>query len=315
MGLVGRDEEVRFLRSFLTRAAADGGTLLVTGDAGVGKTALLEVAATTAADAGVRVVRATGTASEAEVSFSGLNQLLVPLLGDAEEIGAACRDVLLGALGLRAGGPVADRLVVFSAALEVLRQAAVRRPLLVVVDDAQWLDQASATALGFAARRLSGTRVGLLAGLRNDDEGFFDTRGLADIGLRPLAGPVAEALVRSGFPVLAAGVRERVLAEAQGNPLALLDLPAELSPAQREGLAELPPTLPLSRRLREAFGVRVGALPPATRQLLLLTALEGTGDLAVVVAGGSLEGTWSRQSGCGWCVSTRAREGSPSFTR
>jgi DNA-binding CsgD family transcriptional regulator len=287
VGLVGRGEEVSFLRSFLARTA--GGALLVTGDAGVGKTAVLEVAAAAAADAAVRVVRAAGTAAEADVSFSGLNQLLVPLLGDAEGIGAACRDVLLGALGLRLGGPAADRLVVFSAALAVLRQAAERHPLLVVVDDAQWLDQASAMALGFVARRLSGTRVGLLAGLRTDGEGFFDTRGLAELGLRPLAGPAAEALVRSRFPFLAAGVRERVLGEAQGNPLALLELPAELSPAERAGLQELSPTLPLSRRLREAFGARVGALPAATRRLLLLTALEGTGDLAVVVAGGSLE--------------------------
>jgi DNA-binding CsgD family transcriptional regulator len=288
-GLAGRDKELRSLYSFLSEAAAGGGALLISGDAGVGKTALLDVAATVAAGAGTRVVRAAATEFEADVSFSGLNQILLPVLGEVERVSAAHRDALLEALGLGDGGTAVDRLVVFSATLAVLRQAAADRPLLVVVDDAQWLDRASATALGFAARRLSGTRVGLLVGLRLDAEGFFDPRGLAELVVRPLAETSAAALVEARFPDLALRVRQRVLAEAKGNPLALLELPAELSASQREAWQELPATLPLSRRLQEVFAVRVSRLPPATRQLLLLAVLDGTGELSVLTAGGTLD--------------------------
>ena len=288
-GLLGRDKELRFLRSFLSEAAAGGGALLISGDAGVGKTALLGVAASAAAGAGARVIWAVGTEFEADLSFAGLSQVLLPLLGEVEGLSAAHRDALLGVLGLGGSGATVDRLVLFSATLAMLRQAAADHPLLVVVDDAQWLDRASALALGFVGRRLAGTRVGMLAGLRLDAEGFFDAGGLTELVVRPLDEASAAALVQACFPVLAVRVRQRVLAEAEGYPLALLELPAELSASQREAWQKLPPTLPLTRRLHEVFARRVSQLPPATRQLLLLAAVEGTGDLGVLAAAGTLE--------------------------
>jgi hypothetical protein len=133
-------------------------------------------------------------------------------------------DALLGVLGLGGSGAAVDRLVLFSATLAMLRQAAADHPLLIVVDDAQWLDRASALALGFVGRRLSGTRVGMLAGLRLDAEGFFDAGGLTELVVRPLDEASAAALVQACFPALAVRVRQRVLAEAEGHPLALLEL-------------------------------------------------------------------------------------------
>jgi DNA-binding CsgD family transcriptional regulator len=289
LGLIGRDEELRLLYSFLDQAAASGSALLISGDAGVGKTACLEAGAAAAAAAGTQVVRAGGTEFEAEVSYSGLNQIVLPLLGGAQALSAEHRDALLGALGLGVSAGTVDRLVVFSAMLALLRQAAADRPLLVVVDDAQWLDRASAVALGFAARRLSGTRVGILAGLRLDAEGFFDSRGLPELVLRPLPEASAAALLQGRFPSLAWRVRQRVLVEAAGNPLALLELPAELSASQRATRHSLPSTLPLSRRLQEAFAARVARLPAPTRHLLLLAVLDGTGDLGVLAAEGTLD--------------------------
>jgi len=288
-GLAGRDAELQFIHSFLADAATVGRASLISGDAGVGKTALLDVAASAAADAGTRVVRVAATEFEADISFSGLNQVLLPVFSDADKITAAHRDALLGPLGLGSSEAVTERLVVFSAALALLRQAAADRPLLVVVDDAQWLDRASALTLGFVARRLSGTRVGLLVGLRLDAEGFFDSRGLDELIVQPLEEGSAAALLQARFPGLGLRVRQRVLAEAKGNPLALLELPAALSASQREAWQELPPTLPLGRRLQEVFAVRVSRLPLATRQMLLLAVLDGTGDLSVLAAGGTLD--------------------------
>jgi predicted ATPase len=160
-GLVGRDGEIQLLVSFLDRAAQDGAALLVLGDPGVGKTALLDAAAGTAARAGARVLRAAGVQFEAELTFSGLHQTLLPLHDELGQLGAPDRDALNVALGFGAG-PAPDQLVVSNATLHILRQAARARPVLLVVDDLPWLDRTSATILGVVARRLSGSRVGFL---------------------------------------------------------------------------------------------------------------------------------------------------------
>ena len=183
--LIGRDKELAFIGSFVERAATGGGALLMSGDAGVGKTLLLEVAAARAAAVGIRVVRAVGAEFEADVSFAGLNQVMHPLLGELQRLDAAHRQALTVALGL-GDGPPPSQLLVANAALALLRQAAVATALLVIVDDLPWLDRASAVVLGFAARRLDGSRVGLIAASRAGEEGFFERAGLPGYELQPL---------------------------------------------------------------------------------------------------------------------------------
>jgi DNA-binding CsgD family transcriptional regulator len=281
--LTGRNGDLAIVRALLDDAAVNGVALLLTGEPGVGKTVLLDAAYDAAMTAGIRVLRAAGVEFEADVSFSGLNQVLLPLGEELAELSTTYQDALKVALGLIAG-PSSDRLVVSNAALALLRQAAAARPLLVIIDDLPWLDRASALILGFVARRLSGSRVGFLAAARTGAETFFDGGGLPGHEVRPLDGTSAADLISARFPDLAPAVRRRVLAEAQGNPLALLELPLALNAAQRRALAALPPILPLSGRLQALFTSRVSDLPAPTRYLLLLAALEGSGDLAALQA-------------------------------
>jgi DNA-binding CsgD family transcriptional regulator len=281
--LAGRDGDLDVIRAFLTEVAGPGATLLLTGEPGVGKSALLDAAHEMATAVGVRVLRAAGVEFEADVSFSGLNQVLLPLGEELAQLSAAHRDVLNVALGL-AVGPSADLLVVSNAALALLRRAAADQPLLVIVDDLPWLDRASAFVLGFIGRRLTSSRIGILTVARSGAVTVADRSDLPEHELRPLDSGAAAGLLDARFPELAPGVRRRVMAEALGNPLALLDLPAALSDTQRCALAPLPPILPLSRRLQALFTSRVADLPARTRYLLLLAALEGTGDLAVLQA-------------------------------
>ena len=278
--LVGRDQDLAVIRAFVDDLSAQGGTLLVSGEPGVGKSALLDAAEEIAAIARIRVLRAAGTDFE-DVSFSGLNQLLLPLRADLDRLDGMQRNALSVALGL-SEGMACDQLVVSNAALALLCQAA-DRPLLLIVDNLQWVDQASAMVLGFVARRLSGSRAGLLAAERT---GASRLSGLDVPGYEvlPLDDDASAKLVTTRFPDLAPGVRQRVVTEARGNCLALLDLPTGLSDLQRSALAALPTTLPLTRRLRAPLTSRVAALPAATAYLLLLAVLEGTGDLSLLRA-------------------------------
>ncbi len=281
--LVGRAPEVALLASFLDRAAGSGAALVLTGDPGVGRSALLGAAARAAGAAGTRVLSASGVEAEAEVPFAGLNQLLVPVLGASSSLSDLHRGALEAGLGYRPGPP-ADRLVTSTAVLALLRVVAAAGPVLVVLDDLQWLDRASAGALAFAARRLPGTRIGLLAASRSGDDDPRPPAGLPAHEVRPLGRRAAEELLTLRFPAMAPRVRRRVVAVAQGNPLALLELPAALTGPQRDASEALPSVLPLSPALRARFAGGMGDLPPATRRLLLLAVLEGTGDLGVLAA-------------------------------
>ena len=248
--LFGRDEDLELLHAFVDQSSSDGDALLLSGAPGVGKTVLLDVVAAHAADAGVRVLRAAGAEFEADLSFAGLNQVLHPLFEDIEGLSPPQREALEVALGL-GDGPPPDQLIVCNAGLSLLLQAGSKQPLLVIVDDVQWVDRASALVLGFVARRLHGTRVGFLAASRSGDESFFERSGLRGHDLGPLDDSASTALLADRFPALAPRVRQRLLAEAQGNPLALLELPAALTGMESSSRAQPPspcPSVNASRR-------------------------------------------------------------------
>ncbi|WP_283136073.1 helix-turn-helix transcriptional regulator [Rhizohabitans arisaemae] len=282
--LIGRERDIARIGDFVDRAAVQGGAFILLGEAGVGKSVLLEVAAARGLAAGHRVLRASGSQFEAEVSFAGLHHVLHPLLADLPTLTPVHERALSVALGLGEGAPP-GQLLVANAALVLLRQAAAARPLLVVVDDIAWLDRASAVVLGFVARRLTGSAVGLLAASRSGEEGFFEHGGLPGYEVQPLDERDAAALLKARFPALAPRTRQRLLADAQGNPLALLELPVALGDLQRLSSGALPPVLPLGRRLQAVFAARIRDLPAATYDLLLLAVLDGTGVLDVPDAG------------------------------
>ena len=244
--LVGRDQELAVIRAFVDDCAAHGRALLLSGEPGIGKSALLDAAEETAATAGIRVLRAAGAESE-DVGFSGLNQLLLPLRAGLNRLDERQRNALNVALGF-SDGPAGDRLVVSNAALALLLRSAADSPLLLIVDNLHWVDQASAHVLGFVARRLRGSRVGLLAAERTGATrpSALDAPGY---DVRPLDDDASARMIATRFPGLAPAVRRRIVTEARGNPLALLELPAGLTEQQRSAVAALPAVLPLTARL------------------------------------------------------------------
>src|SRR5947209_5503019 len=255
--LRGRRRESAVLEGLLDGARSGrSGALVVRGDAGVGKTALLEYAIASAADLGV--VRAVGVESEMELAFAALHQLCVPVLDRLERLPGPQRDALRVTFGL-SEGPVPDRFLVGLAVLGLLAEAAEERALVCVVDDAQWLDKASARALAFVARRLFAESVVLLFAARQPSD---ELAGLPEMPVEGLQEADASELLRSVVPGrLDERVREQVIAEARGNPLALLELARGLSPAQLAGGFGLPGALSLEGRIQQSFLARVDPLP------------------------------------------------------
>lgn len=281
--LVGRAAELAAIRAFLDVAGSGGGALLLTGEPGMGKSALLDVAARMAPAAGMSLLRVSGVQAETDLPFSTLNQMLIALPECRRQLDERDRDALSVALGLRPG-PAPSRQAVVSATLALLRRAGRDRPLLIVLDDVQWIDRASAGILASVARRLGGSRAGLLAAVCFAQKGSFECFGLPRQELRPLPDHAAAELVATRFPAIATPVLRRLLAESRGNPLSLLELPEVLSAAQLGGEQPLPAALPLSHRLRAVFASRLAGTPAGARRLLLLAALEGTGELDVLLA-------------------------------
>jgi DNA-binding CsgD family transcriptional regulator len=272
--LRGRSEECYALDRLLDGARAGrSGALVLRGEPGVGKTALLEYAVSRAT--GCRVARAAGVESEMELAFAGLHQLCAPMLDHVDRLPEPQRAALGSAFGL-AGGGAPDRLLVGLAVLGLLSEVAEEQPLVCVIDDAGWLDRASAQAIAFAARRLGAEAVALLFSVR---EPVAEFAGLPELVLGGLRDADARALLAASLAgPLDEQVRERLLAESQGNPLALTELPRSISPAELAGGYGLPSALPLSRRLEDSFLRRLEKLPPATRRLLLVAAAEPVGD-------------------------------------
>ncbi|MFG1855545.1 ATP-binding protein [Actinomadura geliboluensis] len=254
-----------------------GRALVLRGEAGVGKSALLRHTVGRAAD--MRVVRTVGTESEMELAFAGLHLLLAPLLDRIEKLPGPQRDALAVAFGMR-NGDTPDRFIIGLAVLTLLAEAAEERALLCVIDDAQWLDQSSAQVLAFVARRLLAEPVGLIFAAREPGSQFH---GLVDLEVRGLEKQDAQALLGSvvRFP-LDERIRDRILAETNGNPLALLELPRGLSPAQLAGGFGLVEAQAVPARIEEGFRRRLAGLPDATRSFLLVAAAEPTGDPVLI---------------------------------
>jgi DNA-binding CsgD family transcriptional regulator len=259
--------------------AGESRTLVMRGEPGVGKTVLLDYLAGRASDAACLVSRATGVQSEMELAFAGLHQLCAPMLSHAERLPGPQRDALCTAFGLTAGPPP-DRFLVGLAVLSLLSEIAGERPLIGVIDDVQWLDRASAQALGFAARRLAVDPVGLVFAAR--DPGA-DLAGLPELEVEGLRDRDARVLLDSALTgPLDARVRDLIIAETRGNPLALLELPRGLTPAELAGGFGLPGAVPLTDRIEDSFARQLGALPADTRRLVQLAAADPSGDRSLV---------------------------------
>jgi DNA-binding CsgD family transcriptional regulator len=275
--LLGRQRE-RDVIDRVLEAARDGqgGVLALYGEPGVGKSALLDYAIEAGAD--FRVVRTVGVEGEMELAFAALQQLCSPSLDLTERLPDPQRDAFEVAFGLSAGRPP-NPFLVGLAVLNLLSEAAEEQPLLCVVDDAQWLDRASARVLAFVARRLLAEKIAMVFAAREPVEAL---EGFAELHVETLGRRDARALLDSVLPArLDERVLERILVETHGNPLALLELPRGLTPAQLAGGFGLPAALPLSARIEQSFARRLARLPRDARRLLLVAAADPTGDAAL----------------------------------
>ena len=276
--LFGRQRESGVLDRLLVGArGGHGGAIVVLGEPGIGKTALIEHAVTSAQD--FRVLRTAGQEGETELAFAALLQLCAPGLDRLVRLPVPQRDAVRIAFGLRSGDPP-DRLLVALALLTLLSEMAAERPLLCVVDDAQWLDRASAQAVAFVARRLATEAVAFAFAAREVPD---ELQGLPEMVVEGLGDADARAVFGSVFPYrLDEPVLDRIVAETNGNPLALLELPRGLSPAQLAGGFGLPVSVPLAGRIEESFRRRLAGLPSPSRRLLLVAAADPTGDAVLV---------------------------------
>src|SRR6202161_3244340 len=280
-GLPARRGERGVLDQVVNAVRAGGSRVLVVrGEPGVGKSALLDYLAGRAS--GCRVARAAGVESEMELAFAGLHQLLAPVLDHLEGLPVPQREALRTAFGLSAG-PAPDRFLVGLAVLGLVSEAAAERPLICVIDDEHWLDRPSVQALGFAARRLAADPVGLVFAARVTGA---ELAGLPELAVEGLGEEDARALLDSALtgPV-DARVRDLIVAETRGNPLALLELPRGLAPAELAGGFGLPEAGPLPGRIEDSFRRQLEGLPEQTRRLLAVAAADPSGDPLLVWRG------------------------------
>jgi DNA-binding CsgD family transcriptional regulator len=289
--LYGRHEECAAIDRLLAGARGQrSGALVIRGEVGLGKSALLAYAADRAAGR-MRVLWGSGVESESELAFAALHQLVRPVLDHVERLPAPQATALQGAFGL-ATTQGRDRFLIGVGALSLLAEVAEERPLVCLVDDAQWLDQPSTDALSFAARRLEAEGIVLLVAARDDHLHAFTAPSFEELRLTGLDPDTAgELLTDRSPPGLSPNVRERLIEATQGNPLALLELLASLSADQLAGRAPLPDPLPVSAGVEQVFLERVRRLSDPTQTLLLAVAAEETGDPAVIFRAGQALGT------------------------
>jgi DNA-binding CsgD family transcriptional regulator len=288
-GLLDRRGERAAVDRVLDRAAAgNSAVLVVRGEPGIGKTVLLDYAASRASESDLRVVRAWGVESEMELAFAGLHQLCVPLLGRLEQLPKPQRDALAVAFGMREG-QAPDRFLVGLAVLSLLAATAEDQPLACLVDDAQWLDRASVQCLAFAARRLLADPIALIFSVRGP--GDHELAGLPGLTVTGLGNAEARTLLASAVGGrLDAEVRDRIVAETRGNPLALLQLPRGLGPAELAGGYWLPDPRSLASRIEDSFHRQFQSLPRETQRFLLTAAADPTGAMTLLWRAGELQG-------------------------
>jgi DNA-binding CsgD family transcriptional regulator len=277
--LLGRSDEILAIDDVLARAR-DGvsGVAVLRGEAGIGKTALLDYAA---ASSDMRVTRVSGIEAETELGFGALHQILVPFLPAVEALPGPQRDALQSAFGL-AHGPIPDQFLVAVATLTLLTDAATEQPLLCIIDDAQWVDPESLTVFSFVGRRLAVDGIAMLFAVRTPGEPtnlvdlpHYEIQGLAEK-------EALELLAIAGGSRVDEAVARRLIHETRANPLALLELANELTPAQLRGDNALPEPLPIGRRLQDVFLARVRMLPPSAQTLMLIAAADSSGDVALL---------------------------------
>lgn len=282
--LFGRDEELRVLTVTIEAAGDTGGVVLVRGEAGIGKSSMLQTAATFGGAAGLGVLRTTGVESEAQLPFAGLHQLLRPLIGRADGLPAAQQRALLAAFGAE-DGPPPEPFMIALAALNLLTDAATERPLLVVVDDVQWLDRPTHDVLAFVARRIGADPVVMVGAIRAGFDGpLLGVAGLTTVDIGGLPEPAARQLVLISGADLPAASQEQILREARGNPLALVELPIAWRGMAQPTAKRVVRHLPLTARLERAFAGRLADLPPESRDALLVAAVDYGDELPEILA-------------------------------
>jgi DNA-binding CsgD family transcriptional regulator len=279
--LYGRDAERDRIGALLKAArASQSGALVLRGEPGVGKSALLDDTRERAGD--MHVLSARGVESEAELPFAALHQLLRNALGHVDALPAPQANALRAALGL-ADAAGYERFLVSAACLSLLSELSEKRPVLCLVDDAHWLDTASAEALLFVARRLEAEGIVMLFGAREGEARSFEARDLPSLTLHGLEGEAAATLVaRVAGARAAPGVVDRLVEQTRGNALALLELPAALTTAQLAGEEPMPEALPLTDQVEGVFLDRVRRLPEGAQRFLLVAAADDSEDLAIV---------------------------------
>jgi DNA-binding CsgD family transcriptional regulator/tetratricopeptide (TPR) repeat protein len=285
VSLFGREREIRVIEALLDGVSDRGGALLIRGEPGVGKTAILEAAKSRWATREMPVLGATGVPSETNLPFAGLYELLRPIIERTERLPGPQQDALRAAFGL-ADVPAAELFLIALGALDLLSDFAAEHALLLLVDDAQWLDRSMLSVLAFIARRLHSEPIVLLVASRDSPEGLFADI-IPELRVEPLDEIASRELLQAHSPNISGEIRDRVLRESAGNPLALVELPKAIA-LEASSTRLFPSHLPLTTRLERAFASRVSELPLMTRQMLLIAATDDGLSLAQILNAANL---------------------------